>query len=669
MKYIWANIYPTTHLWSACMLDDATGEISAIELERIDRYKNSPNLGDFSLISKIDTGKRSILENYLNPEWASLQSLNYHSENMFLKHHYLHACSVYFAWVSEDAAILCMDKNGYDSEQWHQFQTIWQGSKNSVELLESTQIHGSLDRGIGFAYFIFSEFCHLGEGALMWLSAYGDRDYYRDIKIFEYRENSVYFHRDFLKNTAPTSLQDYDQFDELLGNRDIIFQNICDIFWLTVEQIQSDNITDSRLAHLAACLQVQTEQAIVFLANRAYELTGAQTLCLAGGVALNILGNTAIMRHTPFEQVLVSPVSEDIWIALGSLYHLYHIEHQHTQRYPLTQTGFGKQYSEWEIAQALEQYEDYLDYEFCTRDEIYTRTAESIHAGKILGWFQGGSEFGPRALWHRSIIASPNSIDIRDQVNHIKSRAPWRPIAPSVLEEDLAVYFEESFPSPYMNFSGNIRPEQQAQLSWVVHIDGTSRYQSVSEQNHPGYYRLLKKYKDISGLSLMINTSLNVAGEPIVETPEDAIRMFLSTDLDALVLENTYITKIKKQAQFRFDAEAIRLERNLSFEQNQKALAYRRQLEQTLQTLFADESLCLSPHLYDSELGFEYRWARYALELFDATHIYLWTDKRIACMKFGCYELWDERVIEVLESKSEELYQVLEKGEYYLRDV
>ena len=675
MEYIWANIHPTTHLWSFCYLDNKKN-FRTIELERLDRYKNSPNLSNFWLIPQVENHyKEKIINYFWISDFNNLKTLNFDDNNILKKHHYLHACSVFYSNKIKESVILCIDNHWYDIDFWNQFQTIWNWINDKIDLKYSTKIKSQLDRWIGFWYWIISDFLWLQEGSVMWLSAYWNKDFYHDVQIYEYRDNGVYFNRKLLKHTIANKvenidfLKEYDIFDEINWNRKIILSNIKNIFWITNEDIinSKEDILNSKFIHIAAALQYQTEEAILYLAKKAYKITGSKNLCLAWGVALNILANTRILKETEFENIYISPVSEDIGLALWSFYHLYHIQEKNKKRIYLESTWYWNTYSKKEILFSLEKFNDYIIFDEKDEIEIYDIVTDKLIDNKIIGWFNWSSEFWPRALWNRSIIASPSSKILKDRVNKIKSRELWRPIAPSILEEDIWKYFNTEVVSPFMSFSWDIKQSKLSELEWVVHIDWTSRFQSVSTKNNIRYYNLIKKFKEKTGISVITNTSMNVSREPIIETPEESLKMFLSTDLDFLVIDNFFIKKRKNNLSFKFDYEDIRLKRNLLFEDNKKSLCFKKEIFSILNNIFSDYELRLENHFYDNNIIFYINNEKYILEKFRINKIYLFTDKKIWLKKIWVYHLIDEKIINILFNNNN-LIDFLNVEKYILKD-
>lgn len=460
--------------------------------------------------------------NYLWEKLEYLQNTNYFIQN----HHYLHACSAYYPSPFDESAVLIIDDCWAAWEDNCESQTMWYWNWISLEKIYTNIWNSEAEvSAIWRAYTKYSEFIILEEWSIMWLSSYGDRNIFYDIKIFTIDWDTIKF----------------DENIDLQKLYDINEQDLID---------KEKDITKSKFANIAAHLQKQVEEAIVYLANILYEKTKCKNLCLAWWVALNILANTKILEQTPFENIFVQPATNDWWISLWWTYYAYHILWENTTRIRLNSPWLWKSYSFDEIKNSLKQYSDFLEYS--ELKDIEKQTAKLINTWNIIWWFQWKNEFWPRALWFRSILASPKSIEIRDKVNHIKNRQVWRPLAPVILEEKINDYFSLDIKSPYMTFSSEVLKDKQKEIEWVVHIDKTARFQSVNSSQNPKYYKLLKEYYKISNTPILINTSFNVSWQTIVYDIKDAIETFLSTNLDYLIIENFLISKKQIYKQFSF---------------------------------------------------------------------------------------------------------------------
>jgi carbamoyltransferase len=295
---------------------------------------------------------------------------------------------------------------------------------------------------------------------------------------------------------------------------------------------------------LAWRVQDDTETVLLARAKWLRETTGAKNLCIAGGVGLNCVANGRIAREAGFENVWIQPAAGDDGIAIGCAYYGYLAIQKKPRASVIKHAYFGKPYSDADVRGATDKTLIRLVTKSTQSDNISRDTAKALAAGKIIGWFQGGSEFGPRALGNRSIIADPRSAEMKDILNRrVKFRQAFRPFAPIVLAEREDEIFEGGHDSPYMLLAKPVRPEWKDKIPSIVHVDGTARVQTVRQETNPPLYRLLKEFEALTGVPVLLNTSFNVKGEPIVETPRNAVECFLNTDIDYLALHDLLISK------------------------------------------------------------------------------------------------------------------------------
>jgi len=292
--------------------------------------------------------------------------------------------------------------------------------------------------------------------------------------------------------------------------------------------------------NLAYGVQKVTETCLIHAARNLAERTGMKHLAMAGGVMLNCVANTRILEETPFEEIYVMPNAGDRGLAAGAALYGYHVLLGHEQRHPPRHDYLGKVYSEQEIDAAIAATSG-INVEVC--EDIADKAAGLIANGWIIGWHQGGCEFGPRALGHRSILADPRTTASKERIDReIKCREWFRPYAPSVLAEYADEYFEMVGESPYMLKAVQTREEKKAVVPGIVHIDGSARVQCVKEDVEPLYYRLIERFRQRTGIPMLLNTSFNGYGEPVVETPQDALAALKPMKLDAVVIGNRLIT-------------------------------------------------------------------------------------------------------------------------------
>jgi carbamoyltransferase len=293
--------------------------------------------------------------------------------------------------------------------------------------------------------------------------------------------------------------------------------------------------------HIAKSLQVVTEEIIVHMLNRLQEKTGSKNICMTGGVAMNSVANGKITRETPFEQVYIPAGAADNGTSFGAAFYVWNKLLRGSRGFVQDHAYWGCISTDEECRRAIEQ--EGLPYAALGEAELLEETVRLMIDGKVVGWFQGNMEFGARALGNRSLIADPRRSDMRDIINlRIKFREKFRPFAPSILEEYVGEWFEINEPAPYMEKVFPIRPEKRAAIPAVTHVDGSGRLQSVSKKTNPLYHALIEKFREKTGVPVILNTSLN-ENEPVVRTPAEAISCFLRTDMDVLVMGNNLIDR------------------------------------------------------------------------------------------------------------------------------
>jgi carbamoyltransferase len=295
---------------------------------------------------------------------------------------------------------------------------------------------------------------------------------------------------------------------------------------------------------LAWRVQDDTENVLLARARRLRETTGAKNLTIAGGVALNCVANGRVAREAGFDNVWIQPAAGDDGIAIGCAYYGWLEILKQRRSFVMDHSYVGKLYSDQDIAKALQKFLVRIQIEAKRSDNICRDTAKLLANQRVIGWFQGGSEFGPRALGNRSLLGDPRKPEMKDILNsRVKHRQAFRPFAPIVLAERMKEIFEGDEDSPFMLIAKPVRKEWRDKIPAIVHVDGTARIQTVREETNPTLYRLLKEFDALTGVPVLINTSFNVKGEPIVETPRDAVACFLTTGVDNLILHDTLVSK------------------------------------------------------------------------------------------------------------------------------
>lgn len=468
-------------------------------------------------------------------------------ELLFAEHHQSHAASAFFFSPFDEAAVLCLDGVG----EWAT-TTTWHGKGDHLTPLWEIDFPHSL----GLLYSAFTYFTgfrvNSGEYKLMGLAPYGEPKYVDLIKDKivnikddgTFRLNMVYF------NYCTGLTMTNKRFESLFGRP---------------RRTPEAGLTQDDM-DIAASIQVVTEEIVLRLASTLHRETGAKYLCLAGGVALNCVANGKLLRDGPYDDIWIQPAAGDAGGAVGSAAVVWHEKQRNPRKLngcDLMQGSYlGPSFSNGEIIDTLDRLS--ANYEEIADEQLFKTLANVLDQGAVVGWYQGRMEFGPRALGARSIIGDPRNTEMQSKMNlKIKYRESFRPFAPSVLEERVSDYFELDRPSPYMLIVAPVRnglrlpmseDEEQlfgiaklnvprSEIPAITHVDYSARIQTVSEKTNPRYHSLLKSFEAKTGCGVLVNTSFNVRGEPIVCTPEDAYRCFMRTKMDYLVIENLYLKK------------------------------------------------------------------------------------------------------------------------------
>ena len=457
-----------------------------------------------------------------------------------IEHHVAHIASTFFVSPFERSAVLTTDGLGdFASTMW----ATGEGNRLNV--------HGAVafPHSLGLYYTAMSQylgFWRFGdEYKVMGLAAYGKPNYVEELRRVVTPGNGhgfalglEYFCH---HKSGPEMTWQENGKTPVLGR----------LFSPELEKLLgktrgADEPVEQKHQDIAASMQVVLEEAYFRLLNNIDAAAHQFRVCLAGGVAFNCVANGKIFDNTPFKEVYVQPAAGDAGLAVGAAYYVYNQVLGQPRNFVMEHAYWGPQYSDAEIAKALDASQiRSLDYPVkkLADDDLFRQTAQHIAGGKILGWYQGRQEWGPRALGNRSILVDPRRAEMKDILNRrIKHREIFRPFAPSILEEATGQYFERSHPSPFMNLAYTVRPEKRSAIPAPTHVDGTGRLQTVSKQNNPRYWSLIKEFEKQTGVPVLLNTSFN-DNEPIVLTPTEAIDCFLRTQMDILVLGNYLIEK------------------------------------------------------------------------------------------------------------------------------
>ena len=446
---------------------------------------------------------------------------------IFPEHHVSHAAHTFFTSPFNESAILTVDGVG----EW---TTTAFGSAHDTTIELTNDIRWP--HSVGLFYSAFTYFLGFkvneGEYKLMGLSAYGKPKYYDLImkNLVDVKDDgSVHLNMKYFSFT----------YDKVMTN-----QNFSDLFGITPRK--EDSNAEQIHYDIAASAQLVLEEILLRMVKHVHKKTGMKNLCLGGGVALNGVVNYRILKEGPFENLHIPPSPGDAGSAVGCAQYLYYCHKknkrkmEHNAEMIQNNVYVGPSHSNDEIKSFLDM--NKIHHKYLETDSLLETTAQLIAEGNVVGWYQGKMEWGPRALGNRSILADPRNAEMKYTLNEkIKHRESFRPFAPCILEEHLSEYFDIDIPSPYMLFVAPVKKPEK--IPAVTHVDGTSRLQTVSKDTNPLYYDLIKEFYKITDVPVLINTSMNVRGEPIVNTLEQAYNMIIKTDMDYLVMGNYTIKK------------------------------------------------------------------------------------------------------------------------------
>ncbi len=457
------------------------------------------------------------------------------------EHHYSHACQAFLPSSFEDAAIMIIDGQGVPLKRAGYDQLsgcLAYGKGNSIKILREFSARQSL----GGLYSQITKLCGFKtneECKTMGLASYGKPEYYDMIK-----EHIHYNKLEFNINNWRSLLK-----RGLLPERHLYSLGKAPSIFSQFQSRGKNEPIEQEHINIAFAGQKIIEDVMTYLANWLYEKTGSKNLCIAGGVGLNCVANYKVLENTKFENIFIYPNAGDNGLAVGQALYAHNIIDGFSREYVAKHDYLGKEYTSEDVLKAVDKYrnKDGIKIEkYNDMAGLYSIMAGAIADGKITSWWQGRSEFGPRSLGNRSILADPRRKDMQDILNsRVKFREGFRPFTPSVLKEHAHEYFTLDIDSPFMLLAPYVQPGKEDVVPAITHVDKTARVQTVTRDVNERYYDLIKEFEKITGIPLLLNTSFNVAGEPIVETPEDAIKCFLSTDIDVLGIDCFMLTKIK----------------------------------------------------------------------------------------------------------------------------
>jgi len=524
---------------SAALLED--GKLVAfVEEERLNRVKHSPGVlperaigyvleSQHISINDVDYAvshgstwqhdHRQVLREFFLSKFGGCP------RNIELVHHHdAHCASTYFASGFNDALILTADASGDATST--QFAI---GFNKKIQAIERIERPNSL----GFFYLLLTEYCGFlkdeDEFKVMGLAAYGDRNRYDLSWLLTFKDGHYQINPHYLKQFKSGEAGPHKQVPIYT---DALTQK------LGPPRRPGSPMT-KHFQDVAASGQKLLEEVLVHLITDFHSRTGLRKLCLAGGIALNVTANQRLMNLPFIDDIYIQPAANDAGISLGAAYWV--ASQLGEDIAPLPHVYYGPEYSDKDIESALRL----ANVNYFRVDDVAAYAAHKVASNKIVGWFQGRMEFGPRALGNRSILANPTIKGMRDIVNSkIKFREEFRPFCPSVIEEDAQEYFiGKSMTSPYMTIAYDVKKEQIARIPSVTHVDNTARIQTVNKDQNVSFYNYLQELKKLIGLGLTLNTSFNVKGEPIVNTPFNAMATFYGSGMDTLIIGNFVINK------------------------------------------------------------------------------------------------------------------------------
>lgn len=500
-----------------------------------------------------------------------------------INHHDAHAASAFFASPFAESAILVYDGAG-EKFATHlgvaavETETLYRGVGNRIYPFQKTlhlrdKKHFPFTFGIGKLYAFLSQF-YLGfgvynEGKMMGLAPYGDDSLLKQIPIDHWCRDMQGYIVCNARIHIPArplgaraaSLFDFKTLPQKIYlrvvlaakslmqkaafalNKKYLAAPVFDPITLPrPARTATDTLPDRYYASVAYAGQKILEHIAILWGEKLKAITQSNNLCVSGGVGLNIDANKNFLDRVGFKDIFIQPGCSDAGVALGCALYGYHTILDQPRFYTMRSAALGRPYAEQEVLGAIEKRKDEIIVEKYA--DPAAEAARLVSEGNIIGWFYAGSEYGPRALGHRSILCDARRPEMADVLNNkVKHREPWRPFAASVLLEDVNIYFELDRESPFMLLAAPVRPAWRTKIPAVTHIDNTSRIQTVTHEHNGRYYDLIAAFKKITGVGLILDTSFNLGGEPIVETPDDALACFLNTQMDYLVLEQYLIRK------------------------------------------------------------------------------------------------------------------------------
>ncbi|MBI5065229.1 carbamoyltransferase [Candidatus Woesearchaeota archaeon] len=464
------------------------------------------------------------------------KKLKYKKPVFYTEHHMSHAASSFLVSPFKEAAILTVDGIG----EWDS-TTLGIGKENDIKIIKRLHFPHSL----GLLYSTLTAFLGFSvnnsEYKVMGLAPYGEPTYYDEFKkIIDIKDDGSYkLNMDYFvfhyKSTMPSK-----KMMELLGPM----------------RKKEDPVT-KRHKDIAASLQKITEEAIFKMLNHLHEITGTDNLCMAGGVALNSVANGKITKNTPFKKVFINPAAGDAGGSMGAALYAYNTILGNSRKQVFESPYLGPGYSN-EYIQAFLEKNNIVHSKFKNDEELIKKTAQLIHDNNVIGWYQGRMEWGPRALGARSILSNACNPNMKEILNtKVKHREHFRPFAPVITEEDVHEWFEiDKDEEPYMLFVYPVKEDKRKLIPSVTHVDGSGRLQTINNKQNSRYYGVIKEFEKLSGIPILINTSFNIRGEPIVCSPYEAYKCMMGTGIDYLVMGD-FLIKRQDNQQHIWDSESL----------------------------------------------------------------------------------------------------------------
>ena len=580
------------------------GSIIAIAEERLNRIKHSFNIfpklsiaycltsfglqtSDVDLVVIDQVGLRN--EHLTKKRFAQETQNEFRQARIeIINHHDAHAAAAFFASPFEHAAVLVYDGSGERFLNHHgvyaaETETLYKGIGNRLERLQKTThavrrgkaSHFPYTFGVGKLYSFLSKiylgFGPYNEGKMMGLAPYGDLSllqsfpeerWFKEVNgevlcnaqfiVPQSQDGSVF---KFITNTITRALLSTKGavWAPRRAASQYLYRGLyrAPNFFSPIQmpkpsRSKDDILPDHYYASVARTAQYILEEVAIRWGKRLRGLVESKNLCVSGGLALNIDANRNFLDKVGFDRLFIPPGASDTGIPLGCAFWGCHMLLGEKRFYVMDHAYLGRSYQENEIQTSLAAFGDKITYE--RHPLIAKRAASLLSEGKIVGWFEGGSEYGPRALGHRSILADARRSEAKHVVNHrVKHREGWRPFATAILKDKLSEYFDLEHESPFMLLAAKARPGVREKVPSVIHVDNTSRIQTLTKESNGQFYEVVNEFYKITGVPIILNTSFNFAGEPIVESPYDALKTFLRTDMEYLIVEDFLITKKQLQ--------------------------------------------------------------------------------------------------------------------------